>query len=83
MLPRCDKTVRRQLKRLHGQSAWNMAESCHDNKSAVLMRAGARGTQRGKSARVCVCVSFAMRTDVSGVCHSDVDLHQTVFLDGC
>lgn len=31
-------------KRLHGQSASNMAESCHDNKSAVLMRAGARGT---------------------------------------
>lgn len=70
LLPRCDKTVRRQLKRLHGQSAWNMAESCHDNKSAVLMRAGARGTWRGKSACVCVichenrclwCLSFWCR----------------------
>ena len=43
-------------KRLRGQSASNMAESCRDDKSAVLMRAGARGDQQGACVCVCVCV---------------------------
>lgn len=68
-------------KRLRGQSASNMAESCRDDKSAVLMRAGARGDRRGVCVCVCVCV----------ICHQNRCLcclsfwcrpTSTVFLDG-
>lgn len=82
LLLRCDKTVRHQLK---GYMA---------NQSRTWLRAATTTNQQcwwglvlealsGESMRVCFCVLFAIRADVSAACRFDVDMHQTLFLDGC
>lgn len=82
LLLRCDKTVRHQLK---GYMA---------NQSRTWLGAATTTNQQcwwglelealsGESTRACFCVLFAIRTDVSAACRFDVDMHQTLFLDGC
>lgn len=82
LLLRCDKTVRHQLKGyMANQSRTWLGAATTTNQQCwwgLVLEA-----LSGESTRACFCVLFAIRTDVSAACRFDVDMHQSLFLDGC
>lgn len=82
LLLRCDKTVRHQLKGYMANQSWTWLGAATTTNQQCWWGLVLEALS-GESTRACFCVLFAIRTDVSAACRFDVDMHQTLFLDGC